>query len=70
MPKQHPGESKDTYISRCMSSQEARNTAPNSDHRYAMCNGMWEQAHKGIETTMEEEYKKVKENMKKKGNSY
>lgn len=43
MPDPRPGESKDDFISRCMSSAEARRTAPEQDHRFALCNGLWEQ---------------------------
>lgn len=46
MPDPRPGESKNDFISRCMSSAEARRTAPEQDHRVALCNGLWEQAKK------------------------
>ena len=49
MPKPSTGESKDAFLSRCMSSAEAQRTAVAVDHRYAMCNGIWEQHQKSIE---------------------
>lgn len=42
MPSPKQGENKDDFISRCMSSAEAKRTAPEQDHRFALCNGLWE----------------------------
>lgn len=49
MPTPRSGQSKEEYLSMCMSSVEAKRTASDSAHRYAVCNGMWEQYQKSIE---------------------
>jgi len=41
MPKPTPDESKDDFISRCMSHGETRQKYPNQDQRFAVCNSLW-----------------------------
>ncbi len=43
MPKPRKGENKDDFISRCMSSEEAKNDFPDQDQRLAVCNSFWDQ---------------------------
>lgn len=42
MPSPHEGEKKKNYISRCMSSEEAKRDFPDSKQRVAFCNSKWE----------------------------
>jgi len=42
MPSPKSEESKDTFISRCMSSTEAKRDFPDTDQRYAFCQSKWE----------------------------
>ena len=37
MPEPHKNEDKDTFISRCMSDEEAKADFPKTDQRYAFC---------------------------------
>ena len=46
MPTPNPGESREDFISRCMASEEARNTAPDQDARLGLCFGLWDQSRK------------------------
>ena len=41
MPSPDKGESKKDYISRCMSSEEAKRDFPDSNQRVAFCNSKW-----------------------------
>ena len=43
MPEPRKGETKDTYIDRCMGDAEANRDFPNVDQRFAFCNSMWRQ---------------------------
>ena len=47
MPSPNKGEQRKDFISRCMSSQEAINTFPDSRQRAAFCYGQWEKKVKG-----------------------
>jgi len=43
MPSPNSGESRDDFIDRCMSDDEAVNDFPETDQRFAFCNSVWEQ---------------------------
>ncbi|MHA1952504.1 MAG: hypothetical protein ACW96U_00970 [Candidatus Heimdallarchaeaceae archaeon] len=42
MPIPRQDESKDEYISRCMSDPKMKTKHPDNDERFAVCNGIWE----------------------------
>jgi len=42
MPSPRKGETKQSYVSRCMSSEEAKRDFPSSDQRVAFCHSKWE----------------------------
>ena len=42
MPQPNKGESKENYLSRCMGDKSMRQKYPDSDQRYAICNGIWD----------------------------
>jgi HK97 family phage prohead protease len=43
MPTPRDGESRDDFLDRCMSDNEAVNDFPDTDQRFAFCNSVWEQ---------------------------
>ena len=47
MPSPRKGEKEKDYISRCMSSEEAKRDFPDSKQRVAFCNSKWENKSKG-----------------------
>ena len=47
MPSPRKSEQKKDYISRCMSSEEAKRDFPDSKQRVAFCNSKWENKSKG-----------------------
>ena len=47
MPSPRKGEQQKDYISRCMSSEEAKKDFPDSKQRVAFCNSKWRQRGKG-----------------------
>ncbi len=48
------GESKDAYISRCMSSEEMMKEFPRNEQRFAVCLSKWESRNKKKESTSDE----------------
>ena len=47
MPSPRKGETQKDYISRCMSSEEAKSDFPDSKQRVAFCHNKWENKSKG-----------------------
>lgn len=41
MPKPRKGETRDDFISRCMSDEESKRSFPGTDQRLAVCNSVW-----------------------------
>lgn len=60
MPKPNPNESKEDYISRFMSSEEAQKDYPDEKQRLAVANSMWEK-HKGKHKETTTFFVKIKE---------
>jgi len=58
MPSPRRGESQSSFISRCMSSKETRNSFPDQKQRVAFCHSQWRNRNKGS--------RNVKDNMSQK----
>lgn len=56
MPEPRKGESRDEFISRCMGSEESRNSFPDQDQRAAFCHEQWRRHGSG--SSSKEEKKK------------
>ena len=41
LPKPHPGEKQDAFISRCMGTQVMKDDFPDNKQRLAVCFGQW-----------------------------
>lgn len=48
MPTPRSGETRNEFVSRCMSDPEAKRTRPNRDERLGLCNGLFDQARKSM----------------------
>jgi hypothetical protein len=51
LPKPRSGESRDTFISRCMGDSVARQDFPSQDQRAAVCNRQWRDRSKDDDMT-------------------